>query len=107
MLFALLAFGLASPAFAQSSEQLQSNPQIEAAEELHKSGYNFFIQREHRKALESFLKELPLRRAARDTVGEAWAVSLDGRELDGRELDFQVNQNSDISRSFPAFPLHF
>ena len=42
MLLALLALGLTSPVFAQ---QPPSNPQTEAAEELHKAGYKFFIER--------------------------------------------------------------
>lgn len=59
---------------AQSGERPQANPQIQEAERLHQAGYNFFLEREYRKALESFLSELPLRRAAGDTSGTAWSL---------------------------------
>ena len=64
-------------AFAQSSFA-QTNPQIEAAEKLNKVGSDFFLERNYEKALEFFLKELPLRREAKDALGEAWALNQIG-----------------------------
>ncbi len=68
----LLLATLAQSSFAQT------NLQIEAAEKLNKVGSDFFLERNYEKALESFLKELPLRRAAKDTLGEAWALNQIG-----------------------------
>lgn len=78
VLLALLAFGAATPAPAQSVAGPQANPQLAEAERLHRAGYEHFVGREYREALAAFVKELPLRRAAGDTVGEAWALNQIG-----------------------------
>ena len=57
---------------------LAQNESRNPAEKLHHDGYNLFIQRDYRKALEAFQKELPLRRAMHDTSGEAWSLNQIG-----------------------------
>ena len=77
-LFVLLLFPWSINA---QTNDTASDPRIKEADALHKAGYESFLERDYRNALEAFGKELPLRRAAKDVVGEAWALHQIGECL--------------------------
>src|SRR5215510_3284742 len=74
-----------SHALVQDQKPSSAAAQAAEAENLNKAGYNFSLQRNFKKALDSYLSELPLRRATSDKLGEAWALNLIGETY--RNLD--------------------
>jgi outer membrane protein assembly factor BamD (BamD/ComL family) len=73
MLVILLASLISLSASAQS--KASSDPRTQEAENLHQAGYRSFLERDYKKALEAFQKELPLRQAVNDPVGAGWALN--------------------------------
>ena len=80
ILFCILILTALKPALllAQKPGQPQTDAKLAQAEKLDLDGYHFFIERNYRRALDSFQNELQLRRAARDALGEAWALNQIG-----------------------------
>jgi len=79
----------------------QNETLTQQADRLDQDGYNFSIQRDYRKALESFQKELPLRRTMHDTSGEAWSLNQIGESYSS--LDECKSALDNYNQALPLF----